>query len=266
MECLDRSTGSRRPCLAGAGSPAHEVEELVLRGFGPRETSRLTTPIDLGGAGLTEVQAVEWAETVMSPTPGEAVEKIIGWRALGLPADPPRVSWMTLHEMRPADAEQWLADGFTIEEVSQLHGLIDRDGARRWRQMGYAAEGARALLLADRTLTPDEASAFEEAGVEADSVIRWVEAGFSAHEARAWTGVDVLPNEARVWRSVGLGPEDARRQKATGGGALPKGVALGWASYGQAREGYQYGATDPPGTRGSLAAVQREFIDMPEEG
>ena len=85
---------------------------------------------------------------------------------------------------------------------------------------------------------------------------RVVEAGFSAHEARGWKDVDVLPNEARVWRSTGLGPEDARRQKAAGGGVLPDGVDLVWLVSGEApgRGDIRYGATDPPGTRGQLAA------------
>ena len=73
--------------------------------------------------------------------------------------------------------------------------------------------------------------------------------------------MDVLPNEARVWRSVGLRPEDARRQRAAGGGVLPDGVEVGWASFGGGRGGYSYGAADPPGTRGSLAAEHGGSLD-----
>ena len=237
------------------GRPPARFSEPALAGLGPEQTARLTAPIDSGGAGLTEAQAAAWVRIVIRPTPADAVAAIIGWRALGVPVDPrPDVS-MFLREIEPSQAAPWLADGFTIGDVSLLYGLVDRGAAGRWRASGYPAERARALLLADRSLTPGEAAAFAAASIEPNEEIRWVEAGFSAGEARGWGGVDVLPNEARVWRSAGLGPEDARRQKAAGGGVLPDGVELGWFASGEApgRGDFSYGITDPPGTRGRLA-------------
>lgn len=239
-----------------AGTPPAQFSELALAGLGPEQTARLMAPIDGGGAGLTEPEAVAWVRIVICPTPAEAVAAIIGWRALGLPVEPRPDIAMFLREMEPSQAAPWLADGFTIGDVSLLYGLVERGAAGRWRATGYPTQRVRELLLADRSLTPDEAAAFAAAGIDADEEIRWVEAGFSAHEARGWKDVDVLPNEARVWRSTGLGPEDARRQKAAGGGVLPDGVELGWLASGEApgRGDIRYGATDPPGTRGQLAA------------
>lgn len=245
------------------GRPASEASDLVLAGLGPEETARLTSPIESGGAGLTEAQAASWLDRIFRPSVGEAVEVIIGWRALGLPAKPRERGWMTLNEMEPGEAAEWLAEGFTFDEVSALHGIATLEAARRWREHGYAAERARDLLLADGSLTPDEASAFDAAGLEPDAVIGWVATGFSAEEARGWTDVDVLPMEARVWRSVGLRPDDARRQKAGGGGVLPDGVSVGWTAFGDTRrEHRRYGATDPPGTRGSVAAESRDMRDL----
>lgn len=239
-----------------AGTPPAQFSELALAGLGPEQTARLMAPIDGGGAGLTEPEAVAWVRIVICPTPAEAVAAIIGWRLLGLPVEPRPDIAMFLREMEPSQAAPWLADGFTIGDVSLLYGLVERGAAGRWRARGYPAQRVRELLLADRSLTPDEAAAFAAAGIDADEEIRWVEAGFSAHDARGWRDVDVLPNEARVWRSTGLGPEDARRQKAAGGGVLPDGVELGWLASGEApgRGDIRYGATDPPGTRGQLAA------------
>jgi hypothetical protein len=242
------------------GRPAAEVSDLVLAALDPEQTARLTSPIESGGAGLTEAQAASWLDRLFRPSVGEAVEVIIGWRALGLPAKPR--GWMTLNEMEPSEAAKWLAEGFTFDDVSALHGIATLEAARRWREHGYAAERARDLLLADGSLTSDEASAFDAAGLEPDAVIGWVATGFSAEEARGWTDVDVLPMEARVWRSVGLRPDDARRQKAAGGGELPDGVNVGWTAFGEGREHRCYGANDPPGTRGSVAEESRDMRDL----
>lgn len=147
-----------------------------------------------------------------------------------------------------------------MEEVSALYGLAGRDVALRWRDHGYAAGRARELLLADRSLSPEEAAAFDSARIDQDAVVGWVETGFSADEARAWTDVDILPHEARVWRSVGQGPEDAQRQREAGhADALPLGIEIGWAAFAEGREHRRYGVTDPPGTRGSVAAGEGEI-------
>lgn len=248
------------------GRPPARFSELALAGLGPEQTARLTAPVDGGGAGLTETEALAWVHIVICPTPAEAVAAIIGWRALGVPVVPPPDIAMFLRDIRPNEAAPWLADGFTMKDLSLLYGLADRGAAGRWRAGGYPPARVRALLLADRSLTPEEAAAFTAAGMDADEQIRWVEAGFSAHEARGWREVDVLPNEARVWRSRGLGPEDARRQKAAGGGVLPDGVELGWITIGEApgRGDIGYGVTDPPGTRGQLAAEDAMMDALPD--
>lgn len=241
------------------GRPAVEVSELVLAGLGPEETARLTAPTEDCGARLTEAQAAWWVGVVRRPTVDEAVAAVIGWRALGVAARPRGRLWWTLEEMEPVEAAEWLAEGFSLEDVAVFREVADRETARAWREHGYAAERAQALLLADPSLTPEEATAFDRAGFDEESVVAWVEAGFTPEQARAWAEVDVLPGEARVWRSVALGPDDARRQKASGGGWLPQGVEVGWAALGSdGREFRRYGVIDPPGTRGSLAAGRHE--------
>src|SRR5262249_55940935 len=101
--------------------PAHVVAALALAGLDPEQTGRLTTPVVAGGAGLTEPEAVKWRQAVGGETAHEAVQAIIAWRLLGLPAEPPDTVW-TLSEMEPSEAALWLARGFTFEEMSLLHG------------------------------------------------------------------------------------------------------------------------------------------------
>lgn len=61
----------------------------MVAGLGPAQTARLTGPVRDGGAGLSERQAVAWSEKVSGPDAESKVDAIIGWRDLGLPADPP---------------------------------------------------------------------------------------------------------------------------------------------------------------------------------
>jgi hypothetical protein len=71
------------------GRVGTDVAGLVVAEFGPAHTARLTGPVRTGGAGLSERQVVAWAERVDGPDAESTVEAIIGWRALGLSADPP---------------------------------------------------------------------------------------------------------------------------------------------------------------------------------
>jgi hypothetical protein len=151
-----------------------------------------------------------------------------------------------------AAAGEWLADGFSFEEVGVWLG-VSLQSAQVWRDFGFASEQARALVAADATLRPAEAVAFAEVGIAADARPLWVEAGFSAAQARDWTEVDVFPQEARLWRAMGLSVDDARWHRAAGGGALPDDVQVGWTAYGPGRADRNYGVVDPPGTRGRLA-------------
>jgi len=186
------------------------------------------------------------------PDAESKVDAIIGWRGVGLPADPPEDEHLVLYETTPAAASDWLADGFSFEQVGVWLGL-SLQSAQLWRHLGFTSEQARALLEVDPTVTPEEVVAFDEVGIAADARIGWLEAGFSAAHARAWTEVDVFPQEARVWRAMGLSVDDARRHRAAGGGALPEDAEVGWFGYGGGRADRRYGVADPPGTRGRLA-------------
>jgi hypothetical protein len=234
------------------GRVGQDVALLVVAGLGPAQTAMLTGPVGDGGAGLGERQAVAWSEKVGGLGAESKVDAIIGWRDLGLPADPPEDEHFVLYETMPDAARDWLADGFSFEDVGLWLGAR-LQSAQMWRHFGFTSEQARALVEADPTVTPEEVVAFNEVGIAADARLGWVEAGFSAADARAWTDVDVFPQEARVWRATGLSVDDARRHRAAGGGPLPDDAQVGSFGYSGGRADRNYGVTDPPGTRGRLA-------------
>jgi len=242
----------------GSGAPGRDVDRWVARGLRPDDVRVLTTAVDEGGAGLTVEEGCAWAEVIQGGDgPADVVRRIIGWRKAGLAADAPVGRLATvLWERRPDEVAGWLAAGFTAEDIAAWDAQ-DLPLALRWRDAGFGVREARRLVLADATLTPEEAEAFDVAGIEPSRRVRWVAAGFPAAEAREWTDVDVVASEARVWRSLGLGPTDARAQRAAGeGGHLPLGFESGWTAMGPDRDDMSFGVADPPGTRGSLAAQQ----------
>ena len=236
------------------GRVGQDVALLVVAGLGPAQTARLTGPVGDGGGTLSERQAVAWSEKVGGLDVDSRVDAIIGWRVLGLPADPPEDEHQVLYETTPAAAGDWLSDGFSFEDVGVWLGE-SLQAAQVWRDVGFTSGQARALVAADPTVTPEEVVAFDDVGITADARLGWVEAGFSAAQARAWAEVDVFPQEARVWRAMDLSVDDARRHRAAGGGALPDHVQVGWTAYGPDRADRSYGVTDPPGTRRRLATT-----------
>jgi len=165
-----------------------------------------------------------------------------------------------LIEVGPDEAAGWLEAGLTLPELSRLRGLpLDR--VLQWRAARFEAAETERLLRADPTLTPAEARAFAEAGIADDDRLQWAEAGFSAADASAWSGLDILPQEARVWRSVSKGPDDAREHRLAGGGPLPSDVRVGWTAHGSGQRQFRrYGVTDPPGTRGRIAAEREPRV------
>jgi hypothetical protein len=190
----------------------------------------------------------------MAEPPGEeVVGRAVAWRGAGLPAGAPvEQLGMVLLEREPTEAATWLAAGMTVEDFA-VWQAEDLERAIAWRAAGYTARHAHDLLQADPTLTPQEAMAFDALGIAPPAQVNWVACGFSAEEARAWTDIDIVSSEARVWRATGRGIEEARAQRAAGGPALPTGMEFGWAAMGPSRDDVNYGFTDPPGTRGSVA-------------
>lgn len=239
---------------AARGRNGEDSAALVLARLSPTDLDTLTAPREQDGAELTEAQAVAWTRAA------GPVERIVVWRRLGLPADPPPLRPGRLRELDPADVADWFADGFALADVDRLHSLgLTR--AQTWRAAGFTADDVNALLGADPTLTPDEAAAFAAVGLPAAERQAWVAAGFDAVDARAYTDLEVYPGEARVWRAHGLGPDHARAQRRDGGGPLPDQAGeLGWFAYGTTGDRAQrsYQVADPPGTRGRLAHEQRE--------
>lgn len=239
---------------AARGRDGEDSAALVLAHLSPTDLDTLTATCEQDGAGLSEDQVVAWTRDA------GPVERIVAWRRLGLPADPPPLRPGRLRELDPAEIADWFADEFTLDDVDKLHSL-GLTHARTWRAAGFIADDVKALLNADPTLTPDEATAFAAVGLPAAARQTWVAAGFDAADARAYTDFEVYPGEARVWRAHGLGPDDARAQHRDGGGPLPDEAGeLGWFAYSTTGDRAQrsYQVDDPPGTRGRLAHEQRE--------
>jgi len=242
------------------------VDQWIRLGLRPDDVAVLTAPLAEGGAGLSPRSVPEWCESVTAmwgEPRDDDVSRVIAWRTIGLADDAPvwRLSGV-MFEREPAHVRAWLEAGLTVEEIVAWEA-DDLSRALRWREAGVEASDARALTLADPTLSPEEALAYDAMGIERPARHRWVEAGFSADEARTWTDLDIVASEARVWRSLGRGPDEARVQRASGGGALPLGVELGWAAMGSDRDDVNYGVVDPPGTRGGAANIGPDGIPYP---
>lgn len=258
-----QADAARRWVAEGQG--ARGAEHWIRLALGPHHLATLLAPLEAGGAGLTALQARQWCEiTSMREEPGDdVVRRTIEWRRAGLPADADveRLG-MVLLEHQPDEVAQWLESGLTPDDVA-VWQAEDLTRALRWRDAGFGAKEAQALVLADPTLTPEEARAFDVTGIDAAVRHRWVAAGFTPEQARAWTDLDIVAAEARVWRSLDRGPEEARAHRAAGGDALPPGFEGGWAAFGSDRDDVSYGVTDPPGTRGTIAGIGPDGIPLP---
>lgn len=257
-----------------AGPTPSDVDDWISLGLGPDELDVLTRSPDEGGAGLRPADVREWCAAVSlgaEPTDRD-VAKVLAWRGIGIAADAPVTQLAAVMvEREPAEVATWLEAGLTLADVAAWDA-DDLTRALRWRDAGFEAREARALTVADPTLSPEEAAAFDRLGIDTGARRRWVEAGFSAAEARTWTDLDVVAGEARVWRSLGRGPELAREHRRAGGGSLPADFEGGWIGFGTGRDELHFGVTDPPGTRGSAAETGWDGIpdhlhdDVPDDG
>jgi hypothetical protein len=240
-----------------AGVAGPDVDRWVELGLPPDDLAVLTMPVADGGAGLPVAAVPQWCEAIsLGGDPrDDVVTRVVAWRSMGLPDDAAvgRLA-PVMFDRQPSDVAPWLRAGFTAEDIA-VWEAEDLPRATRWRDAGFTSRQARDLLSADPAVTPDEAQAFDAAGIESRSRLRWVAAGFSAQEARAWTDLGIVASEARVWRSLRLGPDVAHAQRASGAtGTLPSGWEGGWAAMGSERDDMNFGVVDPPGTRGQTAA------------
>jgi hypothetical protein len=232
--------------LAEAGMDPSEAISLLLiaprdaLGWVPLLAGGVTTVAELveAQAWLEPAQAApflragwsvrEAAELVDAVDPADGWDGT-GWRATGLPATTVAALLVRRPLLRPADLGVW-ADG------------------------GVDAELLAAVLHADPATSPDEWTAFATSGLSEDVALDWLANGFDVAQALAWEAVDVVPCEARVWRGQGLRAADvAGRARSGDEPVLPEG---GWAGWGSDRRSRVWMATDPPGTRGRIAAEQ----------
>ncbi|MBC9821306.1 hypothetical protein [Terrabacter sp. MAHUQ-38] len=253
----------------GVAQSDPDVDPWVALGFGPDHVETLERELADGGAQLSRRQALAWGEVMamFGRTPEDAVGRVVAWRKIGLPADAP--VWRlasVMFDRQPSDVAPWLEAGITPEDLA-VWEAEDLPRALRWRDAGFDSRQARELTIADPTVTPEEALAYDAAGISRRVRARWVATGFSPSDARAWTDLDVVASEARVWRSRGLGPGDARAQRDSGTrGPLPAGFEGGWAAVGPDRDDMNFGVIDPPGTRGQAAAESGDPMwDVPRD-
>ncbi len=239
--------------------PESDLPPLSLRLAGLADLARSGQPREMARDERFELPSCsELAEVAGLRGEGPAVERVIGWRALGVPAAAAERPQQLLDRMDPSDAGRWLEAGYSFDEIERWLG-VDLDTALAFRRAGFDGQEARALVEADPVLSPEEALAFDAAGIASAARLYWVAAGFNAGEAGAYTEADVVASEARVWRASGLGPFDAQAHRAAGGDALPPGEGVGWGAVGPTRDDRTYGVTDPPGTRGATAGQRPPF-------
>ena len=228
------------------GRVGEDVVELVYAGIGPDAFARMP--------GLTQEQAAAWRWAVAGRTARDAVDRVVFFRSVGLPETPPE-NLYRLHNLTVDEVGGWLAAGFDVPTMMELTGMTVEQ-AISWREHGYAPALTRELLQSDPTLTAAEADAFADAGIVGRHRTDWIERGFTAADAAAYDELDIQPNEARVWRSLGLRAADAKP-----GQPLPPGYQRGgWIMSGDMRlRDAEHSVTDPPETRGAVAAQIREL-------
>ncbi len=242
-------TGAAARAWRQRGRDGSQAASAVLAGLDPEMTGVLAE------GGLTEVQAVAWAQALDVSGPA-AVAQVPRWRALGLPPDPPPQLAGVAGCLTVGQVGAWLAAGFDLAAVEQLSGC-DVPTALRWRAAGLSPEQTRQVMEADPTLTEGELSAFDTAGIDWPDQLAWIAHGFDADAAATWRRFDVTPMLARAWRSVGRNASDALAQADSGGVGLPPGIEVGWIAFGTDPRDRHYGVADPPGTRGQFAQEHR---------
>jgi hypothetical protein len=238
------------------GRTGEAAVPVVLAGLGPAALNALERD------GLSQAQAVAWAQVLQESgtdtgTGTDVLNQIRGWRALGLPADPPPHLGEVATDLTLAQAGVWITAGFDLAAVAKLMDIGVASSAH-WRAAGLDAQQTREVWDADHTLTVAELRAFEAVGLDWQEQLAWIAHGFDADTANRWHRLEVTPMLARVWRSVGLRAEDALAH--TDGAeevGLPPGVQAGWFAYDEDPRQRHYSVNDPPGTRGRIAREHR---------
>lgn len=234
-----------RAALAKVGLPEDDAVPLLLA-TGPNDALEWLPLLAEGLTSLTELSAEPLAVEVNHAAPLLRA----GW-ALGdsrrLPD--PRTGW---------DVAGWRATGLTARCVGGLlrhRPTLRPDELDAWAAEGVDAETLIDVLHADPSTVPAEWVAFASSGLPRDVALDWLAHGFDAEQAVAWEAADVVPAEARAWRARGLRVADVPRREGSVGPVLPDGWWVA-AGSGDDRRSRTWSVTDPPGTRGRVAASE----------
>jgi hypothetical protein len=250
-EALDACPADVRELLdawADAGRVGEAASELIERRLAPRVLDDA-----LERTQLDEPTLLAWASSLDTDLDDDMINFINAWRARGLPGNPPTAASRYL-ERDLAELQTWLDAGFDLYAAAQLE-LAGLASAIRWREAGFDEADTYELLRCDPALTPEEASAFDEAGLPHERRRDWIYYGFTAAQAADWTAVGLTPYQARIWRACDKEPADVEP-----GQRFPPQLLKGRRFIGFSRRGDGELTTsewdeipDPPETRGRRA-------------
>ena len=124
------------------GRSGEDVADLVTWELGPTQLDQLD--------GIDESAAVRWCRSV-GRSGNAAVQRILIWRSLGLPADPP-ADLYRFHDWPAEQIASWLQAGF---DIPTMIALIETPltNAIEWRARGYRTSEVVELINADPLLT-----------------------------------------------------------------------------------------------------------------
>ena len=160
--------------------------------------------------GLTRKALTElgWNDATIdlwiAEVPQIEVEDAVGWRSLGV--GPETAAWYA--DVRPSIADEWLAHGFTVDEMVRCHrSRVTLVRAVEWRAAGRPLD--ETVLWGSHGFSPDEADEWRSDGHDVRS----------AHEARRnarvrdkYLKVAAL-REAMLREPIDV-PDDARDREA----------------------------------------------------
>jgi hypothetical protein len=248
LEACPAQTRELLDAWAQAGRVGESAATVIEQHLGPADLDDA-----LGRTGLDEQTLLDWLASLQSDLDEDAITFISSWRSTGLPGNPPSGA-IRFTGRDPAELRAWLNAAFDLNGVAHLeHAGLET--AIRWRDARFNEADTYELLRSDPALTPEEARAFDSAGLARDRRREWIYLGFSAIQAEGWAGTGVTPTEARLWRACDKQPADVQP-----GQRIPPqlvedrtDMSVLRTAYGEISYPEWDDLEDPPGTRGRRA-------------